>query len=213
MSLLKLGIAFIIAAVGFMGGHYVATNKAVAAQALAVQKVMGAKKEVEDTLTEERLTWSKERAELNRIAAQNLQTAYDEAATKEAALRKKLRAAEAKYQTKIKELEDAKSKADSIVDDTSPDGGLWIDVTKESCNAPSSTRSDKADGVSKATGPTSGSSAYLRCRIAPEPAKALVKIADTSDQRTELLNKCIGNLAERQSAFLEETLVPEKETK
>lgn len=213
MSLLKLGIALIIAAIGFLGGHYVATNKAVAAQALAVQKVEDEKKEVENTLTEERLTWAKERADLNKLAAQNLQTAYDEAAAKELALRKKLRAAEAKYQTKIKELEDAKSKADSIVDDTSPDGGLWIDVTKESCNAPSSTRSDKADGVSKATGPTSGSSAYLRCRIAPEPAKALVKIADTSDQRTELLNKCIGNLAERQSAFLEETLVPEKETK
>ena len=213
MSLLKLGIALIIAAIGFLGGHYVATNKAVAAQALAVQKVEDEKKEVENTLTEERLTWAKERADLNKLAAQNLQTAYDEAAAKELALRKKLRAEEAKYQTKIKELEDAKSKADSIVDDTSPDGGLWIDVTKESCSPSSSPSGDKANSLSKATGPTSGSSAYLRCRIAPEPAKALVKIADTSDQRTELLNKCIGNLAERQSAFLEETLVPEKETK
>lgn len=199
MSLAKLGIIILIAFAGFLGGHYVASNKAIASEALAVKGVEDQKKVVEETLATERRTWDKERADLNALAAKNLQIAHDEAAAKELAVRKAVRMTEAKYQSKLKELENERNQALNVATDNSPTGGLWIDVTSESCVASGSSSGAKADGVSKAGGPASGSSTYLRCRIAPEPAQALVKIADTSDHRTELLNKCINTLSDQQT--------------
>ena len=120
MSLAKLGIIILIALAGFLGGHYVASNKAIASEALAVKAVEDQKEEVEETLATERRTWDKERADLNALAAKNLQIAHDEAAAKELAVRKAVRLTEAKYQSKLKELENERNQAHNVATDTLP---------------------------------------------------------------------------------------------
>jgi hypothetical protein len=190
-----LAVASLVGALslGFAGGHYVATNSAEAKHAKVVVKLNEDFQGERDSWSLERDDLHDERMAITRKAAEDLQKQRAEAEIREAALRKAVKDAEKKYKARIKELEDARTNLDNLIDDGSPDGGLWINIAAQSCAAGTSGDQHRAD-VPKAAYGSNRSAGTIRCRIADQDAKALVQISDTSDQRTELLNKCIGVL-------------------
>lgn len=181
ITYIKIGLAIAVVAGAYAFGHSVATDKGEAA-------LNKAKAE----FSVERTEWANERTALSVEAAKALEAQVAAANTKEKEMRSAHRTAELKYQKRIKELEDARTKADIIIADTTPTGGLWINVEAATCTAPGS--SQPRTSLSQATGSSERLASTLRCRIAEPDAKALVQIGHTADKRTELLNKCVATL-------------------
>lgn len=177
---------------GFAGGHYVAK---VAGEREAARLVQEFGKE-RTAFQAEKVAWAHERAEMNRQAFAALSAEIAKARQAEDEMRRHFASTEKKYQARIKELENARKQADSIVDNPGPDGGLWAQVDRASCYTPGS--GGDAANLSKATGNADGAATTLRCRLATPVAKALVEIVDKADKQTELLNRCIGLLANTQ---------------
>jgi hypothetical protein len=173
---------------GFAGGHYVAK---VAGEREAARLVQEFGKE-RTAFQGEKVAWANERADMNRRAFDALSNEIDKARRAEEEMRKQFASTEKKYQARIKELENARKQADSIIDNPGPDGGLWASVDRSSCYPPGGD-SNAAD-LSKAAGAASGTATTLRCRLTTPTAQALVEMMDQSDKHTELLNRCIGLL-------------------
>ena len=173
---------------GFAGGHYVAK---VAGEREAARLVQEFGKE-RTAFQGEKVAWANERADLNRQAFAALSAEIAKARRAEEEMRKQFASTEKKYQARIKELENARKQADSIIDNPGPDGGLWASVDRSSCYPPGGD-SNAAD-LSKAAGAASGTATTLRCRLATPVAQTLVQMMDDSDKKVELLNRCIDRL-------------------
>lgn len=189
MNYVKLAIAAAILFAVYSFGHSVATDKGVAA--LNKAKAEFAVKETE--WADERTAWAHERTEINEKALKTLQAAHDKAAQQEQELRAGFNKAEKQYQLRIKELENARNQATTLIADNGPDGGLWAPVEAATCR-PTGNGGDAAS-LPKAPGSTGGLTGTLQCRLTTKVAQALVQITSEADSKTELLNKCIDTLA------------------
>jgi len=141
----------------------------------------------------ERADWALEKAALNAEAATKLETAVTQAQKKQVEQQRKFDAATKVYDAKIKELQDEKNRTLVLVDDLSPDGGLWIDATDCTGGQDSVGKGDLYT-LSRSGGSATGAPATVRCRLPHSVAAALVEIASTADTRTALLNQCIADL-------------------
>jgi len=181
---------------GFAGGHYVAK---VAGEREAARLVQEFGKE-RTAFQGEKVAWANERADMNRRAFDALSNEIDKARRAEEEMRKQFASTEKKYQARIKELENARKQADTIVADTSPTGGLWAQIDAASCTAGSGSSTD----VPQARNPASGAPAALHCRLATPVAQTLVQMMDDSDKKVELLNRCIDRLNAQVTTFTKE---------
>ena len=176
------------ALVGFGAGHWIAENA-------GEHKLAKAEKAFDDERTiwqNDRTAWANERADINSKSLKAIQDAKADSERKEADLRLTFANNEKKYRQRIKELENAQTTANTLIDNPGPDGGLWASAYGPSCTA--SSGSGNAANVPSAPGPTSGFAGTVRCRLTTETSKALVQIMAEADKKTELLNKCIGTL-------------------
>ncbi len=180
---------------GFAGGHYVAK---VAGEREAARLVQEFGKE-RTAFQAEKVAWAHERADLNRQAFAALSAEIAKARQAEDEMRKHFASTEKKYQARIKELENARKQADSIVDNPGPDGGLWAQVDRASCYS-----GGDAANLSKAAGAASGTATTLHCRLATPVAQTLVQMMDDSDKKVELLNRCIDRLNSQVTTFTKE---------
>lgn len=189
----KLGIAAAALIGSFWFGHSVAENAGEANLETAKAEFSIERAGWADERTkwaDERAKWANQIAELNAQAVDAIQREIALANAKEQKLRAEFARSEQKYQQRIKELENARKQADTIVADTGPSGGLWAPVDAATCSA----YSGGTAGATQAGNPTSGTPATLRCRLTTPTAQALVQIADESDKKVELLNRCIDRL-------------------
>lgn len=182
MNYIKLVVAAVALFLAYSFGHSVAESKGEAALNLAKSE-----------FADERKTWADERAEINSKSLEAIRKTKEEAEAKEAQLRVGFNKAEKQYKLRIKELEDARKQADTLIADPGPDGGLWASVEAASCKPPGD--SGDSSNVSKAAGSASRSADTLQCRLTTKVAQALVQIVSEADKKTELLNKCIDALA------------------
>lgn len=181
---------------GFAGGHYVAK---VAGEREAARLVQEFGKE-RTAFQADKVAWAHERADLNRQAFAALSAEIAKARQAEDEMRRQFASTEKKYQARIKELENARKQADSIVDNPGPDGGLWAQIDAASCTAGSGSSTD----VPQARNPASGAPAALHCRLATPVAQTLVQMMDDSDKKVELLNRCIDRLNAQVTTFTKE---------
>lgn len=199
----KLGIAAAALLGSFWFGHSVAESQGeadlmTAKAEFSVERENWADERVK--FEQERTSWANQIAELNAQAVKAMQEQIAIAAAKEKRMREEFARAEQKYNQRIKELENARKQADTIVADTSPTGGLWAQIDAASCTAGSGSSTD----VPQARNPASGAPAALHCRLATPVAQTLVQMMDDSDKKVELLNRCIDRLNAQVTTFTKE---------
>lgn len=189
MNYVKIAIAAAVLFAVYMFGHSVASNAGEAALGNA-NAAFGKER---SAWADERTTWAHERTDLNAKALAALSDAKAKADQKEQELRAGFNKAEKQYQLRIKELENARNQADTLIADAGPDGGLWASVDAASCHPAGD--SGNAANVPKAAGSSSRPADTLQCRLTTKVAQTLVQITSEADKKTELLNKCIDTLA------------------
>lgn len=191
LKLIGAGVALVLA---FMLGHHVSTNKSDVVIANLTAKHAGEVQKLNDEFGAERTSWANERANINKMASEALANQVTKAAKKEAELRAAKDSAETKYRTLVKEKENERIKAASIIADRGPTGGLWVNVDGSTCtgNAAATGGGDNRLSVSASIRGALRPSGATQCRLSDETSQYLVEEMNRADGTTLLLNKCIA---------------------
>jgi hypothetical protein len=178
-----IGILILIAALFGAGYHY-GSLVTHSADTIALNKLQ---KQYDD----DKQVWADTKT---RMAADALaiQTARDNAnAAKEAADQQKIQTLTVKYQTTLKEVQNAKQAALATVDHPRPgtDDGLWVDVDTNTC----ASDPDGRDLVSQTR--NGGQFADIQqCRLSTGTAEWLVEEAAKANSVVAQYNECVGSV-------------------
>lgn len=160
--------------------------------------------------TDAQKTWDETKTKM-AIDAENVLVAHDQAnAAKELEDQQKIQTVTTQYQSALKEIQNAKQAALTLVDDPKPntDDGLWVYVDTSTCTSDPDGRSL----VSQASA-NGHFAANQQCRLSPRTADFLVEEAASSNQVVASLNSCVGQLqvATTPSAATETTTVTDSQ--